>query len=274
MIMSHAFVRLLAQVGLVLAIGGCASGYQQFYRPIPGVTPERVAMLREGPAPSTPAVERSQPRNDSALIDAYIRRGYNPIGYSSFTSGRAESELNAIQQAKEVGADLVLIFDPKYVGSTTTSIPITVPTTSTAYTNSSATAFGAGGTVTAFGNATTTTYGTTTNYIPLTINRSSYGAIFFIKRHYSLGLATRDLNDNERRMLQTNKGVVIRVVVDGTPAFDADLLVGDIITSVDGLVVSNVTAFDSLMGERKGKTVSIRFIRGTQAMEKTVKIGT
>jgi S1-C subfamily serine protease len=81
------------------------------------------------------------------------------------------------------------------------------------------------------------------------------------------------LNNDERRALQTNKGVVVRVVVDGTPAFDADLLVGDIITSVDGEVVSTSAAFNALFAGRKGKTVTIKFIRGTQAMEKPVTVG-
>jgi hypothetical protein len=236
--MKTAFFQNTLLAGIIFALTGCASGYQQFYRPVQGTTPERIAELRAGPPPSMPIVERSQPRNDQALVEAYMKRGYSAIGYASFTSGRVESEDAALRQAKEVGADLVLIFDPKYAGSTTTNVPITIPTTSTAYTTGTATAFGPGGTVTAHGNATTTTYGTNTSIIPITVNRSSYGAIFFIKQNYRLGLVVRDLNDDERRALQTNKGVVVRVVVDGTPAFDADLLVGDIITSVDGQVVS------------------------------------
>ncbi len=259
--------------GLAAALVGCASGYQQFYQPVPGVTPELIAARRAAPAPALPMVERSQPRNDQALLDAYLKRGYNPIGHVGFTSGRPESDAAALQQARDVGADLVLIFDPRFAGSTTTNIPITVPTTNTAYTTSSATAYGAGGTVRAYGNSTTTTYGSTTNVIPITVNRSSYGAIFFVKTKSHLGLVVRDLDDSERRALQTNKGVVVRVVVDGTPAFDADLLVGDIITAIDGQVVGTSTTFTTLASERKGKTVSIKFIRGTQTMEKSVSIG-
>lgn len=266
------FAKTISIAGMVIALAGCASGYQQFYRPAPGATPERIASLRAGPAPAIPMVERSQPRNDSALVDAYMKRGYGAIGYASFTSGRSESEDAAIRQAKEVGADLVLIFDPKYAGSTTTNVPITLPTTSTAYTTGTATAFGAGGTVTAHGSSTTTVYGTNTSIIPITVNRSSYGAIFFVKKRQHLGVVVRDLNDDERRSLQTNKGVVIRVVVDNTPAFDADLLVGDVITSVDDQPVSTESTFSAMFSERKGKTVSIKFIRGTQAMEKSVRI--
>ena len=271
--MKMTFVKNTLLAGLIVALGGCASGYQQFYKPVQGATPEIVASLRAGPAPSMPAIERSPPRNgDNGLIDAYIKRSYNAIGYASFTTGRAESEDAAVAQAKTVGADLVLIFDPKYAGSTTTNVLIKLPTTSTSYTSGTATAFGAGGAVTAHGNATTTTYGTSTDIIPFTVNRSNYGAIFFVKRNYRLGLVVRDLNDDERRSLQANKGVVVRLVVDNTPAFDADLLVGDIITSVDGEVVSTTEAFNKLFGDRKGKTVSIKFIRGAQAMEKSVAV--
>jgi membrane-associated protease RseP (regulator of RpoE activity) len=202
-----------------------------------------------------------------------MERGYSPIGYASFTSGRAQSEEAALQQAKDVGADLVLIFDPKYAGSTITNVPLVLPTATTALTRATATAVGAGGAVTAHGTSTTTTYGTSTSIIPIAVNLSSYGAIYFIKQHFRLGLAVRDLNNDERRALQTNKGVVVEVVVDGTPAFDADLLVGDIITAVDGQAIGTSASFNALFEERKGKTVSIRFIRDSQTLEKSVTIG-
>jgi len=73
-----------------------------------------------------------------------------------------------------------------------------------------------------------------------------------VKQRFILGLFVRDLNDAERQELQTNKGAAVRVVVDGSPAFDADLLVGDMLIAIDGISLSNVQAFNGLIGERRG----------------------
>ena len=118
------------------------------------------------------------------VLDAYAKRGYVQIGNAMFNSGRDEPETAAVHQGQKVGADLVLILNPKYTGSVTSSVPITTPTTNLSYTSGTATAYGSGGTVTAYGNSTTTTYGTTTNYVPITVNRSDYGAVFFVKQRF------------------------------------------------------------------------------------------
>ena len=161
----------------------------------------------------------------------YLRRGYVPIGYSSFYSIHNESEQGAIAQGQKVGADLVVIVNPSYSGSVTTHVPVTSPTTSTSHTSGTATAIGSGGTATAFGNSTTTTYGSQTSYVPMTVNRYDYGAAYFVKWRYILGAVWRDLTNEERTSLQSNSGIYITLVVDDTPAFRNDVLVEDIIVN-------------------------------------------
>ncbi|TVT78231.1 MAG: PDZ domain-containing protein [Denitromonas halophila] len=261
---------VLSLVALTLA--GCASGYKEFYKAAPGATPEAVAALRASPPPAMPIVERAQPGNPTEVLDAYAKRGYAMIGNSMFNSGRPESEDSAVRQAQEVGADLVLILDPKHTGSVTTSVPITTPTTTTSYSTGRATAYGPQGTVNAYGSGTTTTYGTTTNYVPMTIHRSNYGAVFFVKQRIGLGALSRDLNDDERQEMQTNKGAVIRLVVDGSPAFNSDLLVGDMVTAIDGVAVANAQAFVDLLRQRRGKLVSLSLLRRSQSIEKSIQL--
>ena len=256
----------------VLMLSGCASGYTTFYRPAPGATPEVVAAKRAAPPPPMPTIERAQPGDNQVIIDAYAKRGYAMIGNSMFNSGRPETEGAAIRQGQAVGADLVLILNPKYTGTITSSIPITTPTTTTSYSTGTATAYGAGGPVTTYGSGTTTTYGTTTNYVPIAIHRSDFGAVFFVKQKLGLGLFTRDLNDMERQELQTNKGAVVQVVVDETPAFNADLLVGDVIVMVDDVGVSGAKMFNEFLRERTGKMISLGLIRRGQRIEKSVQL--
>jgi membrane-associated protease RseP (regulator of RpoE activity) len=257
---------------LALSAASCASGYQTFYTPIDGATPDAISASRAAPAPATPKVERSQPADPETVTAAYAKRGYEVIGYSMFNSGTRENESAAIKQGQAVGADLVLIFSPQYTGSITSSMPLTTPTSTTSYTSGSATAYGPGGTTTAYGSATTTTYGSKTTYIPVTVHRSDYGAVYFVKPRFTLGAYTRDLNDDERIAMETNQGAAVLTVVDGTPAFHADILPGDIIVSIDGSRVSNAEGFSTLIREHKGREVGIELRRGDRNIQKRVQL--
>jgi hypothetical protein len=260
-------------LGLVsLLVSGCVSGYKQFYRPIQGETPERIAATRIALAPTIPIVERAQPGDSKTILDAYARRGYVMIGSSIFNSGRPEPEDAAVRQGQELGADLVLILNPRYTGSVTSSLPITTPTTTTSYSSGSATAYGPGGPVTAYGSGTTTTYGTSTTYVPITVHRSDYGAVYFVKRRFGFGSFSRDLNDSERQQLQTNRGAVIRLVVDGSPAFNADILAGDIVLAIDGVPVTNSEEFQRMLRDRGGRSASLSLWRRGQKLEKQVQL--
>jgi hypothetical protein len=263
--------RITLVAALALTAAGCASGYKAFYTPVTGATPEAISQLRAAPPPSRPQLERSAPGDAEAILAAYAKRGYVMIGHSMFNSGRAESEESALRQGAEVKADLVLVLNPQYTGSVTTSIPITTPTTTTSHTTGSATAYGPAGTVNAYGNSTTTTYGSTTTHIPLTVHRTDYGAVYFVKQRFSLGAFVRDLTDSERQRLETNQGVVVLTVVDDTPAFHADILPGDMIYSIDGDRVPNQDSFSRITSEHRGRVVPIVIIRNGRTIEKSVR---
>jgi hypothetical protein len=118
-------------------IAGCASGYSQFYKGAPWATPDAIAKARSGPAPKEPALAHGG-GNPSDVVAAYAQQGYVPIGYSSFNTGHRESDANAVAQGEKIGADLVVVIDPRYTGSVTSSVPITTPTSSTSYTTGTA----------------------------------------------------------------------------------------------------------------------------------------
>ncbi len=265
-------LRLLNCALAVSLLAGCAaSGYSQFYRAANGASPELLAQRRVAPAPKEPAVDHiGQGSND--IWAAYARNGYVAIGQSAFNSGRSEPESNAIEQGKKVGADRVVIIDPRYTGSTTSSVPFTVPKTTTSYTTGNATAYGAGGTVNAYGNSTTTTYGSETTYIPITVNRADYGAVYMVKLKYAFGARFNDLTDDQRQKLQSNHGAVLGIIVNDTPAFRADFLTGDIVVSVDDAPVYNSAELTHLLEAKSGKTVNIAIVRDGQRLSKTVAL--
>ncbi|GGX47322.1 PDZ domain-containing protein [Undibacterium squillarum] len=256
---------------LVVALAGCANGYQQFYKPYPGVTPEVLAKIRKGPPPQMPGVNYVATM-DAAVFEAYGKKGYVPAGYSSFNSGQRQADSLAIEQGRAIGADLVVIVNPKYTGTVTTSIPITTPTISTSTYSGTTTVIGTKGTANAYGNGVITTYGSQTNYIPIAIHREDYGAVYFIKRQYSLGANFRDLNDSERNTLQTNKGIVITLIVDDTPAFNADILKGDIITSLNGEPITSVEALRVSLAAKVGQKITLSILRGSSKIEKVIQL--
>lgn len=73
--------------------------------------------------------------------------------------------------------------------------------------------------------------------------------------------------------MQTNKGSIVNAVVDETPAFEGDILVGDMITSVDGQAITNTVNFNGLIRQKAGQKVTIGIIRQGKALEKTVQLG-
>ena len=93
-----------------------------------------------------------------------------------------------------------------------------------------------------------------------------------MKQRFGLGAFSRDLNDAERQELQINQGAVVRLIVDGSPAFNADLLIGDVVTAVDGVAIANAQGFNELLREREGKQVTLSIVRRGQRLEKTVQL--
>ena len=271
--MKKILMHMLVALSASLAITGCSNNYKQFYTPAPGATPQAISAARASAAPPMPTLERSSFGDKDQIVAGYAKRGYVVIGESRFNTGESISEMGALKQGRAVGADLVLVFIPQYTGSTTSSVPFTTPTTNTSYTTGNATAYGPGGPVTAYGSATTTTYGSNTTYIPITVNRSDYGAVYFVKGRFRIGAFVRNLNDLERQLLQTNQGVVITTIVDDSPAFKADVLPGDMIVSINGERVSNEEGFARMSSARRGQTIKLSLIRQGRAIEKSLTVG-
>jgi S1-C subfamily serine protease len=81
------------------------------------------------------------------------------------------------------------------------------------------------------------------------------------------------LNDSERKLLQTNKGVVITSVIDDSPAFNADALIGDIITGINGQPVNSSQEFSSVvLPAYAGQNVTLSIQRGQRHLEKSVQL--
>jgi hypothetical protein len=233
------FILFLSLISLI----GCQSGFQKFYEPY--------------------TQKKFQPSNkvdvynfsNTSEINDIIKKGYQIIGYSGFTSGRSVTKEQAVKHAKKVGANIVLM-SSKFDKTVTGTIPITTyqpggTSTVTTHSNSTtnASAYGSGGYAKGYGttSGTSTSYinnpGTSqTNYIPYSTDRYKYLAYFLRSINISklkLGVMDGKINANLRSQLNTNAGCLFFLVFENTPAFRSDIMDGDVLLELDGIRINS-----------------------------------
>jgi C-terminal processing protease CtpA/Prc len=216
-----------------------------------------------------PAGQTTQENDTQTMLE----KGYALIGFSSFYAPSGQ-ERKALAQAEHVHAAMVLVYS-NYKDTLSGTMPITTPTTQTSYTNASASAYGNGGFANAYGSATTTTYGSETTYVPYNVSRSNYFATYWVKAnlaHIKLGCIVKDLDDEQRRSISSNKGVLVSAVIWGTPAFQSDILKGDIIRKIGGDEVFGVASFQEITLKHAGQSVDVEFVRDSKPQTKTIQL--
>jgi len=258
-----------ATVAIVLVLlQGCATPYAQFYNDnVEGidVTKHPNFVLSTG----EPKVIRGNIAEQDSL--KMLEDGYKGVGYSSFNAGNVD-EKGAITQAKKVYASVVILYS-KYTGSVSGVLPLTLPDTKTSTTSMSGTAYGSGGNVSYSGTANTTTYGTSTTYIPYTEHRSDYVATYWVKlKPPMFGTHLKDLMPEMKQQIGSNKGMLIHAVVKGSPAFEADILKGDILRRIGDVSVFDQESFQRALSENEGKETDVTFLRANKEITKSVKL--
>lgn len=200
--------------------------------------------------------------------------GYVPVGVSSFYAPESSSDvgIGSLQRfAWKLGAEAVL-FQSRYKDSITGATPLILPTTSTSYTNASAQACGYYGCVNGTGSGTTTTYGSETVMMPYSTVRSDYVAVYFIKVRPRLGLGVTPLSDADRQHLGTNKASKVTLVVRGSEAFNADVLPGDYLETINGAAVYDQKELGQLLDQYEGQDVAVVLNREGKVLKKNVHI--
>ena len=256
---------LLAVV--VLCVCGCVNPYAKYY----------TDLTQGEPYVNQPNYEFSDNvkvfGSDNQQDDAIklLEDGFVCIGTSAFYAKDLSTE-RAIAQARDVKASVVLI-SKTYRNTESGVVPLTLPTSQTSYNSFSGNAYGTSGNTSFSGSGTTTTYGTQTTYLPYSNTFYNYAATFWIKQKTArLGARFRDLNDNEKKSLGSNKGVVITAVVKGGAAYEADILKGDIVKSVDGTPIQDTQSFRGALAQREGAQVTFSILRDDKEMTKQVKL--
>lgn len=210
-------------------------------------------------------IQGSNLENDNTRM---LENGYLLLGISSFNAGTTSQNL-AIQHAKKIHARTIIVYS-QYTNTLSGSMPLTVPDTQTSY--HSGNIYGSGG---GFANysGSSTTYGTRTTYMPYHVRRYDYYATFWIKaKPASLGIHFNDLTNELRRKVESNKGVCITVVVKNSPAFNADLLGGDIIQKCNNIDVVHACHFANLIAGNNGKQIELEIFRNGKTIVKQIQL--
>lgn len=76
-------------------------------------------------------------------------------------------------------------------------------------------------------------------------------AVFFVRstKKLKFGVAVMDLTPEQRASLDRNSGAVVDIVMENSPAFNANILPGDVILEINGVSVLNAKqAVDLMLG--------------------------
>ncbi len=251
---------------LALVISCGPNPYAKYYQGVPD------ARVRHDYAPSAAPLQIYSFTDFNRDILELVRRGYAVIGWSSFNAAMSTVRASQLRnQAAQVGAQVVLVA-AQYTNRVSGAIPLTVPGTATTTTTGAVTAVGSSGSGTAYGTGTTTTYGTRTLMNPYAIARGDFAALYCARIRVRVGLYVVPLDDSTRRRMQSNFGVRLLVVVEGSPASNADILPGDVVTEFEGERVSSVEHFRQLADANAGRSVDVVVDRSGQEVQKRVKL--
>jgi hypothetical protein len=244
---------------------GCLNPYGQYYTDHTGG-----ANILENPniivsTDEPKLIQGSNVENDGIRM---LEDGYLLIGVSSFNAANVNQK-SAIEQAKKVHADTVIVYS-QYTNTVSGSMPVTVPNTQTTY--HSGNIYGSRG---GFANysGTSTTYGTQTTYVTYSIMRYDYLATYWVKiKLPRLGIHFEDLTDELRKKVESNKGVYIIAVIKGSPAFNADLLKGDIIRKLNNIEIIDKNHLINLIAENKEQRIELEIFRNEKTIIKQVQL--
>ena len=252
-------ILLISFIGILLS--SCVNNYEKFYKSntIKPSTRDYIERLKDGQEPKIIFTTRERFKDESVVLQS---NGYIALGSSTFVGPRdSNPEKHMIDQAKKVGASLVFVFEVKEGVVTSTTTSLQANNISTSYSGT----YGQ-----PLGSALSTYYtpvSTTSSYEK--IHQEAYFLAKYTKK-LKLGIRTSNLTENLKRELGRNTGALVTVVFNNTPAFNANILKGDIIIAVNGqdvMSASNMAnIFDTLV--KSGSTsLTLLILRGGKEIE-------
>jgi hypothetical protein len=244
--------RLLIAVSAAL-LGACVNPYRANFNSTTDRYPAWMAG-RFAPSAAKPRLIKTEDIQEEGRKLA--EKGYLMVGYSKFDHPALDENL-ALQEGKAVGADVVLL-------QKTFAKSLIETTTVTQWPPSETTELHENTRVEGESEKDTkhidrrveirTSHGPETTYVPTQVDYYEHSATYWRKVSQPIfGAIVRDLSDEQKLILETNRGLVVRTIVTDSPAFQADLLKGDIILKIDGEPVASMQRFYDDLINKAGK---------------------
>ncbi|SCA57693.1 putative PDZ/DHR/GLGF domain protein [Candidatus Terasakiella magnetica] len=248
-------MRVLIAFSLLFSLSACVNNIEKYYQANSTAPNSSQIIAHSGPAEITQISSASAYEKTYSLME----EGYLYLGNSAFEGkGATEAHLQAV--AQQVGAAKVL-FIKKYIGTEDHSFAMTVPETQTTYHSGSFDTVSNPYSVNYSG--TSTTYGTSTTWIPNMVKTYDQEALFFVKRRPGgFGAQVRNLTIEQRKKTNSNMGVSLAVVFKDSSAFYANLMRDDILISINETRIKDGKHFVQLRKKYAGqKKVPVTFWR-------------
>jgi hypothetical protein len=229
-----------------------ANDFKRFYEPIGDTGPIPFARDSQQPkiVPSTTDAWR-----DIALL---WEKGYRPIGDATFEGGW-EDDKEALKFAKKIGAGYVVRFSiDKGERHATRRVYSSHSSDSPFRTN----VIGSYGRTIGTLTGTVTTQWTETEIIPYTYTLYNQTAVYFrLLEKRGSGLFLIPPTKEGAETAGTGLGGQVLAVREGSPAYNADILPGDVITALDGQELPDYASFNRIIAEADDAPILVTLYR-------------
>ncbi len=248
---------------LLVIISGCASNnyHSLYYKK--NIDISQVPMPEKLPAGQDPQIFST--KNFDRDYSVLLSRGYILLGYSSF-QGKMDPRYNVIQVGRDTGATIIITSNA-FLGRDSSTVPLLLPTSSTTYSSGSFSGTNNSSFSGTYNESQTTN---SSQWIPITVTKNIFKqtTAFFVKtsKTFKLGVYYRDLTPKERQKNERNMGVIITTVIEGTPAFSANIIPEDIVIEVNGQKVNNFSRMSQIINT-KGDITDISILRNGKKID-------
>ena len=241
-----------ALLAVFLAPAAHANNFKRFYEPIPDTGPIPFALDRQPPKIMPSTLDASR---DVAVL---WEKGYRPIGESRFEAGW-NSDKDALKFAKKIGAAYVVRYSAdKGTRSGTTTYTTHRSSDSPFRVNVTG---GYGRTIGTL-SGTMTTRWTETESIPYSYTVYGQTAVYFsLLEKRGSGLFLIPPTKEGAEAAGTDLGGQVLAVREGSPAYNADILPGDVIIALDGQGLPTFSSFNRIIAEAGDAPILVTLYR-------------
>ncbi|MDP6987668.1 MAG: PDZ domain-containing protein, partial [Phycisphaerales bacterium] len=110
--------------------------------------------------------------------------------------------------------------------------------------------------------------------MPYSVDRYSHQVMYWAPYQGTpaTGVSPRDLSSDETTRFGRNTGAVVYIVANGTPAFYANILAGDLIIQINETPITSAKDYTDYVLSNRGKEVVVLLVRNGEAKEVKLRI--